>query len=937
MGNATTRACASLSNPDTSGQDSTLRFIFVALPSNDGQKFIAQNALPLFHPRVLDYSLSIPWEEQSVVIVPCASQPILAILRISWSGSNSTVPYNEELRSSLVSAGLEGLIPLSPQGVKPMLGGTCCSGLTVGTNIISINVVAKENSFTSRYVIRVDRRAWDPHGFPKDDIAKKLAWFRKGADAGIPIALYGLALMFHGDNHDFHNNLGYSVDDSKIEFFTCLLGAAQKGYIPAQFNLGTFYFNSEVPPRVFASDLNFQRERETAFAGGLIPGDSLNSGLSASRELMDKAKTMDFNQNDYHCQAGVWFRVAFAQGDKHSAHNLAMMYVYGHGVAVDYEQCIYWLRCAGEESGVAEMAGLFKKSAEQGDKRAARELGKMFITGVGVAKDFREALQWLLAADFSQDDAIRMILDGYIDEYRRSDDKPAAFQLARMHCAGIGVESSYVAVLEWLQRSGHKPAAAAQLCYTWFVERVEAEPEAIDALKQAALCVLDGVGADRDYVVALSLLCKSGMTEADAATFVVQRWMEFAEKETGSNRVVSQQLSRMALEGVGMEIEFKNAIHWHIRAQSSSNDPDRVVAENSAKYVFDYFLERASEGNLTYIRQVALMILDGVGTETGMDQALEWLLRLGMERPEAIAFMQARFEENHNNADNDQFHRRQAAAQLGAMFMDFNKWCQPEVAQGTTEFEFHDRAHVWLERAGSLGDAPSALQLAALYIEGDGVPIDFKLAELWYLKGGQTMAFIRQKVQKKCDTIRPMYRALFNQFSSGSPPVINIEKFRGFYISCLQAHGDSLEEAEGIANSEYQGKQKYQTIFKACDVNNDRTLSFDELWKHPHTHTSLFPKNGAHVAHAIEYFRKMQESGQLIVEEEELSVSINETKPSGHTRSKSSGFALKTSAPPESGHRRTPSSGTSLKPAAARATASSRGPVAPLSGRRPAR
>jgi hypothetical protein len=37
-----------------------------------------------------------------------------------------------------------------------------------------------------------------------------------------------------------------------------------------------------------------------------------------------------------------------------------------------------------------------------------------------------------------------------------------------------------------------------------------------------------------------------------------------------------------------------------------------------------------------------------------------------------------------------------------------------------------------------------------------------------------------------------------------------------------------------------------------------------ELWVHPHTHTSLFPKSGKHVMAALAYFEQLEKTGSLV-------------------------------------------------------------------------
>ena len=59
------------------------------------------------------------------------------------------------------------------------------------------------------------------------------------------------------------------------------------------------------------------------------------------------------------------------QGNSLAQHNIAQLYIAGDGVAQDFEQAAVWL----------------KQSAAHGFDRSQYTLGKMYIYGLGVAKD----------------------------------------------------------------------------------------------------------------------------------------------------------------------------------------------------------------------------------------------------------------------------------------------------------------------------------------------------------------------------------------------------------------------------------------------------------------------------------------------------------------------------------------------------------------------
>lgn len=101
-------------------------------------------------------------------------------------------------------------------------------------------------------------------------------------------------------------------------------------------------------------------------------------------------------------QAAYWYRKAAAQGQAHAQCSLAELYYFGEvriemrkkygsdpddkyvgeRVPGDYNQAVYW----------------FRKSAEQGDRRAQNFLAGMYSSGNGVVKDDQRAYFWYLLA-----------------------------------------------------------------------------------------------------------------------------------------------------------------------------------------------------------------------------------------------------------------------------------------------------------------------------------------------------------------------------------------------------------------------------------------------------------------------------------------------------------------------------------------------------------
>ena len=83
-------------------------------------------------------------------------------------------------------------------------------------------------------------------------------------------------------------------------------------------------------------------------------------------------------------EAVRWFRIAAEEGDACAQSNLGVMYETGRGVARDNGEAVRWFRLA----------------ADQGEAVAQYNLGLMYDTGRGVPQDDDEAVRWYrLAAE----------------------------------------------------------------------------------------------------------------------------------------------------------------------------------------------------------------------------------------------------------------------------------------------------------------------------------------------------------------------------------------------------------------------------------------------------------------------------------------------------------------------------------------------------------
>jgi hypothetical protein len=88
-------------------------------------------------------------------------------------------------------------------------------------------------------------------------------------------------------------------------------------------------------------------------------------------------------KKDYAAALAAYERGADVQ-DAKSMNGLGMLYMKGHGVALDYAEGVKWLR----------------KSAELGDPMGMLDYGTAFHTGHGVRRDYEQAMKWYRAAAY---------------------------------------------------------------------------------------------------------------------------------------------------------------------------------------------------------------------------------------------------------------------------------------------------------------------------------------------------------------------------------------------------------------------------------------------------------------------------------------------------------------------------------------------------------
>ena len=195
-----------------------------------------------------------------------------------------------------------------------------------------------------------------------------------------------------------------------------------------------------------------------------------------------------------------------AKGEAQSQARLGRIYLHGMGVDRDYRLALAW----------------YRKAAEQGNGEAQAYLGHMYEKGLGIEPDIQRALAWYKKS-VAQDNALGQILLGdlylngsgvdqssrkaiacYLKSAEQGEDRESAglglLRLGAMYCQGRGVEKDLRKGFELYHRA--------------------AELGNVEAQRYVGAMYRDGVGVERDHKKALAWFQKSARenrTPADSA------------------------------------------------------------------------------------------------------------------------------------------------------------------------------------------------------------------------------------------------------------------------------------------------------------------------------------------------------------------------------------------------------------------------------------
>jgi clan AA aspartic protease (TIGR02281 family) len=189
-------------------------------------------------------------------------------------------------------------------------------------------------------------------GGAPQDYGEATQWYRKAADQGMPLAQHNLASMYF---------YGCGVQQNYAEAARWYRKAADQAMPAAQFRLGYLY----------QEGLGISRDTAEAMRWYIL---SANNGYS---DAANQLGTLHEKAGAY-ADALRWYELAASRGSGLAKKNLGQLYLFGRGVARDYNEAMRW----------------YHQAADKGIPEAMNDIGYMAANGLGVGKDCIVAKAW---------------------------------------------------------------------------------------------------------------------------------------------------------------------------------------------------------------------------------------------------------------------------------------------------------------------------------------------------------------------------------------------------------------------------------------------------------------------------------------------------------------------------------------------------------------
>jgi TPR repeat protein len=508
------------------------------------------------------------------------------------------------------------------------LGGMYLSGRVVPKDegrAIKLWVMAAEQGYPS--VEGSLRDLYESIGSNLRDPSELLKWRRMWAEQGYTTAQNNLGQMYQR---------GKGVTKDYQEAVKWYRKAAERGDINSQTNLGSMYQNGEGVTKDYGKAIEWYREaagqgyvEAQQRLGALY---SVVRNYKKAAKWYHKAAEQDHALAQtslglmYALGKGVtpdnkeavkWFSKAAEQGEQFAQGNLGMRYRSGLGVVKDDRKAVEWLR----------------KSAVQGVAKAQVYLGAMLRDGVGTVRDYDQALFWFRKAasqKYSGAETIVLSLSKFIGTLKHAStgSPESQHEVGRSYLKGTGVKKDYIEASYWIAKAANQGHTASQYQLgVMYSEGRGVIQNHVEALKWLLLSTARGEGeSDRKQQIA-----KMTSDQIAKARLLAEAWKPNSKSGTQAEPPANTGKSDKIRQAFDI---FRKAHHDAVAViignkEYGKNIPKVLFAYNDADEVRQLLIRRLGyrAGNIIDLRDATYNQLAGAfGNEkTHEGQLFDWL------------------------------------------------------------------------------------------------------------------------------------------------------------------------------------------------------------------------------------------------------------------------------------------------------------------------
>lgn len=511
-----------------------------------------------------------------------------------------------------------------------------------------------------------------------------------------------------------------------------LTKAAERGHAGAQFHLGRMYSAGMGAAQDKAEALRwYEKSAEQGVAQAQHSlGDCCSSGAGTEK---DPQKALQ------------WYLKAARQGLSGAQYDCGLCYQEGRGVEKDEDKALEWYqKAASQRHRGAES----KIKAIQARREAEAQVRPYLDRGMEAFKEerYQDALPDLRkAADLG--------------------DAEAQYRCALMYLQGMGVERNGKEGIDWLikaAKQGHEQARAAS--GKMFAKNglaaynAEDYQKAIPLLEKAAmlgnaeaqnllgLCYGAGKGAEKDCTKALHWYLKAaeqGYTSAQYNCGLYYREGYGTEKDEDKAFEWYQKAAAQGHEKAKKEAE---KIQTRREKEKKEDEISTMIALGIAAYgtgKFDValraYLKAAEQGHVLAQFQCGLMYYYGEGTAVNKEKALYWTEKAAEQGDTAAQLLCGMM---YNDGEGTAINKEKAlyliekAAEQGVAEAQFQ--CGKLYRRGDGTAVNMAKALYWFEKAAEQGVAWAQLGSGAMYYLGEGTAKNVSKARYWLQKAAQS-------------------------------------------------------------------------------------------------------------------------------------------------------------------------------------------------------